>query len=130
MGNRKCFLSLRKLTQISVEERRQQTQKYIKKGFPALYYKATNTDHIAMLGREAQQAQRKEKEQRRRNKCQQRQLDKARMTRHRYAHQRQTTTTRGSEPPRTKQHLQEGKRRRRRYAHRFFLFCFSVKKPC
>ena len=45
MGNRKCFLSLRKLTQISVEERRQQTQKYIKKGFPALFYKETITDY-------------------------------------------------------------------------------------
>ncbi|XP_040249739.2 glutathione reductase, cytosolic-like [Aegilops tauschii subsp. strangulata] len=70
-----------------------------KKGFPPLCIpKQTTIVHIVMLGRAAQQAQRKR---RRKRKCQQRQLDKARMTRDHCALRKQTTTARGSDLPRT-----------------------------
>ena len=59
-------------------------------------------------GAAAQISPKKNKEERKRNKCQQRQIDETKMTGDRCTLRRSTTTFPAPEAPRTKQHLQEG----------------------
>ena len=80
-----------------------------KKGFPPLCITKQPPIHPTIgAGAAAQTSPKKNKEERKRNKCQQRQIDETKMTGDRCTLRRSTTTFPAPEAPRTKQHLQEG----------------------
>ena len=80
-----------------------------KKGFPPLCITKQPPIHPTIgAGAAAQISPKKNKEERKRNKCQQRQIDETKMTGDRCTLRRSTTTFPAPETPRTKQHLQGG----------------------